>query len=360
MSHSTINKKHPCFSICQKGNILPDIDNPVCTQCEGGAKTAHGIAWERAVSHMVFMDIAQNNESAGRALHEKWRSSTGPTDIHDIDFKAHLKLSPTENIKAKYGNGVSVKLIQQGKSVCMGKLQRIYDNFNDKWSIVVGFYTINQKGGFKCYCIQEAYLIKFNNPVGSSPPPTDRDVFFGSGDKAVDPQEFENLRLLIHEAHEFMGKNRNDGKEGGSGGRLALRKGDIFDAPALKEEGKQLDAKMGVISKKIRDSGGLLNDAIKLSGDNKRLQGAMTYKRFKTWVKTKIADGSAMQLTGEKLWLFAPVLTATDKIQKDPGNKKDRCVVMGGKRKTKRRKRRRKRRKTHKKRKRRTRRKKSN
>ena len=366
MSHSTANKPggggggqeldhHDCFEICDQGNILEDEDDPVCAQCEGNAKTAHGIAWERAVNHMVSMDIA-NNESAGRVLHEKWRSNTGSTDIHDIDFKAHLKLpSLPENINVKYGNGVSVKLIQQKKSVCMGKLQRIYDNFNHKWSIVVGFYVIKQKGGFKCLCVQEAYLIKFNNPVDSSPPPTDRDVFFGSGDKVVDPQEFEKLRLLIHEAHEFMGKHRNDGGKGGSGGRRALKRGDIFDTQALKAEGKELDAKIDVISKKIRTSGGLLNDAIKLSGDNKRLQGAMTYNKFKAWVKTKIADGSAEQLTAEKYpRLFAPVLYDKDSRQRDPGNKKDRCVVMGGKRKTKKRKRRRKRRKTHKKRKRRT------
>ena len=127
MSHSTANKPggggadgggqeldhHDCFEICNQGDILEDINDPNCAQCECDSKTAHGIAWERAVSHMVAMDIA-NNESAGRVLHETWRRNTGSTDIHDIDFKAHLQLtSLPENINAKYGNGVSVKLIQQ-------------------------------------------------------------------------------------------------------------------------------------------------------------------------------------------------------------------------------------------------------
>ena len=91
-SNNATSEKHPCFAKCNQGDILEDEDDPVCAQSEGCAKTAHGIAWERAVNHMVSMDIAQNNESTGRVLHETWRSNTGSTDIHDIDFKAGIRV----------------------------------------------------------------------------------------------------------------------------------------------------------------------------------------------------------------------------------------------------------------------------
>ena len=372
MSHSTANKpgggggggggqeheRHPCFNICKTGNIMPDIDNPVCTQCMGAAKTAHGKAWERPVGHMVAMDIAEGVKAKARPLWEKWLHGAGNTDIHDIDFAQHMGLkSVSSAIYDKYGEGVSIKLIKRGGEICMGDFRRIYDNFDNQWSMVVGFWVGKEKGKQKCRCVYEAYLIKLTTPnVG-------RALFFGKDEEKVSSAKskinklkvVEDLRALIFKTWEFMGRVRRekiwtkDNKRGGGGGIKVLRQmGRELEDVEEKNTALELDAAMKADIAKINAWGGILAPRIKLNATNHRLQGAIPFGKFNEFKFEEVT----LLSPGKYPRIFAPILYDDDTIQTDPGNKKEGCVVMGGKRKTKRRKRRRKRRKTHKKRKR--------
>ena len=275
-----------CREICKLGNV-----EQVCEICSL-AKTAHGKAWEKPVCRAILNDFGIETGSDEFNLHyNKWleNSATDTTAPHDI-AEDLMEMEWNDQITQKYGNGISIKLIKKGCDVCIGKLSRIWDHFNDgPWSMIVGFYKEKKINGVKCLCIDQVYYVPFLRGR------TDRDLFFGD----VDNNWKNNLELLeskVKEAWSYKG-----GKKGVRGllddsipmisfdsltpGKKEWRRRGGTDRNSTPEAIREACIKCAEDIAELRGSLRVSNDipsqtAVKLSGGNARVQGKISYKNF--------------------------------------------------------------------------------
>jgi len=127
-----------CNVICETGDL-----QQVCLTCNM-AKTAHGKAWEGPVCKMFIDDIGYGEDK--EALFANWETNSrlDATAPHDISEEL-MGIEWSQEIKDKYGDGLSVKLIKKGCEVCMGKIERIWNHFEE------GQFSCAQKGRL-CIC----------------------------------------------------------------------------------------------------------------------------------------------------------------------------------------------------------------
>jgi hypothetical protein len=353
-----------CREICELGSV-----EQVCETCSL-AKTAHGKVWENPVCRAVLNDFGFDTDSTDFNLHyNEWleNSAIDTTAPHDIAENLMPGWSWDDGrtldgrkIKEKYGEGISVKLIKKGCDVCIGKLSRIWDHFNDgPWSMIVGFYKEKKINGVKCLCIDQVYYVPFLRGR------TDRDLFFGD----VDNNWKNNLELLeskVKEAWSYKG-----GKKGVRGllddsipmisfdsltpGKKEWRRRGGTDRNSTPEAIREACIKCAEDIAELRGSLRVSNDipsqtAVKLSGGNARVQGKISYKNFLRLVEElgeNITNEEAIQnnevlspikkmnLSGESKEGGGSVKKRTKKRRKGGGRKRrtrKRSRRRGGKR----------------------------
>jgi len=278
-SGETVN--HSCFSICEQVNAGTNTENladSVCQECTS-ERQGHGKAFETEVVKMVGRDIAnvQGNgqpQAAATTL-TKHNQNSRHTDNHDFEF-SRVDVHGSAIPQPKYHNsdGISIKMIKEGCSVCMGDAVRISENFATPWSILVAFYVdIITDEGVKCKCIKQAFLLNLD--------PVNRPYFFGNCSQA----DVITLRDLM--------KNFKIGVDGNLDALRAL-----------------VVPQKAALERKIQQGDGCISLAQKISNTNKRLQCAVNGKNFKTLL-TKLRDlGQVIDIDkNEYPDLFKPIVT---------------------------------------------------
>ena len=191
-----------CNVICEEGDI-----EQFCMVCNM-AKTSHGKAWEKPACKMFLDDIGYVGTDK-ETLFSDWEINsaldhTAPHDISEdlLGVEWNGSCLDGTQIKEKYGNGISVKLMKKGCDVCMGKIERIWNHFGDgPWSMIVGFYEkrkINIDGeNVECLCIDKVYYIPFLRGL------VDRELVFGNVENW--PETLAVLEKKVFEAATYKG-----------------------------------------------------------------------------------------------------------------------------------------------------------
>ena len=317
-------KRHPCFKICENQGLASDITCAACSSDK--AKGAHGIAFERYVCRMITREIASEDGKGvtyADKLFANWvvESKKNNTAIHDITPELMLLKKWPDIITIKYGHGVSVKYMKDRCDICCADMERIYNNFTDDWSQVVGFY-IKKTTPRPCWCTQRVYFLKFKDKEA------DRRLLFGTAKAAPPPNnDFQN----VTQALKIAKKNHPLGGSGGVGTITSVADATRVRVALAALQGKLCDGGFGASSK----SKPVLRIRPKLDSSAARLQCAYNFKLFLKLIAYYAEKGQAWLLpdSGEYAILYTPIISKTDKYYKS---------FKGGKRrKTRRRKRKR-------------------
>ena len=292
--------RHHCFEICANTTISTD---QTCEACPHRGKGAHGLAWEIPVCKMIISEIKKAQpETDVRSLLPVWRKNTAheTTAIHDITPELMGVEQWPSSIMEKYGHGVSVKLMKIGCEICCADMQRIYKNFTDNWSQIVGLYEIKNVNGVKCYCIQKVFLLRFKD--GDK----DRRLMFGT----AEVEDFSDLTQALKKAKENHPANPR-----GSGGLRTALDGDRQDV---------LDKK-DALGEHLKDGGfrgyptpksktPILRIRPKIDRAQARLQCAYNYPLFLQLIDYYSTLGQAKELpnAGIAAILYNPVLALGD------------------------------------------------
>ena len=191
-----------CPIVCNRaGN-----DNESCQICSLREKTGHGKLWESPVCKYILTDfnfIPGSDEF--KSIYNTWlrNSNIDTTSPHDIDAKLMgiswdgLVTKSGQSVKEKYGDGISIKLIKKSCDICMGKLSRIWEHFDQgPWSMIVGFYSEKMIEEVKCLCIESVYYIPFVNQQEG------KKAFFGDVPHDF-PEKLQNLEYKVKEAWSY-------------------------------------------------------------------------------------------------------------------------------------------------------------
>lgn len=309
-----------CREICETG----DVDK-VCLECAMD-KTAHGKAWEKPVCKM-FLDKLGYSGALKNDIYKTWRvnSEKDTTAEHDIDDRlldgAWSKAPNEAKVSELYGQGVSVKLIHIDCDVCMAKAARIFNHFKEPWSMVVGFYELQEINSEQCLCIKKVYLLPFQDPINN------RKRIFGD----VKDDWGSNLELLENKVLEA--KTYKKGSNGVSG--LIDDSIPIVDFSKLTKDQKKnrinaglnKDSSIEDVTKACLECYAKINElkeklthskdtpmqiAVKLSSGNNRVQARIPYKSFITLI-----DEFGIDITDSKEVLDNDVLGPINK-KKEP------------------------------------------
>jgi len=290
---------HSCFETCAQDTA--NITESTCIACTL-ERQGHGKAFESAVIKMIGRDIA-NDQYSGKspkikadivnAIFKKCtddKTKLSHTANHDFAF-SHVGFVPPS---PKYsGDGISIKMIKDGCSVCMGDAVRIFENFETSWSILVAFYVDKTKDGIKCKCIKKVVLLNLE--------PVNKSLFFGN----CPLDDLKSLKNFIsvpvdRSSEASLNKLR---------GEVKLMK--VESEKKIKTV--EADCKAGYLSL-----------APKISRGNQRLQCAISSTNFKKLLKELSDLGQVIEIDKDEYPdLFAPIVP--------PGSR-------GGQRTTKRRK----------------------
>ena len=232
---------HSCYDLCEAadaGTLVGNLADTVCQECTT-ERQGHGKAFETEVVKMIGTDIENAGGQAMATTLAQHNANSGHTDNHDFEFSrvGHARAA-ADGLAAKYhlSDGISIKMIKEGCQVCMGDAVRISQNFATPWSILVAFYIdIEMPDGRKCKCIKRAYLLNLT--------PADRVHFFGN----VTDAQIVGLRDMM--------RAFNVGVHG-----------------SLQDLRQLVVPVKNDLQREIRDGGGKLSLAQKISATNKRLQ----------------------------------------------------------------------------------------
>jgi hypothetical protein len=300
-------QRHPCFEICDNTAVSA---NQICEKCPNNGKGAHGIAWERPVCKMIIKEIKEaQSDIKDYPLFFEWVKNTDreTTAIHDITPELMGLTHWPEAIVKKYGHGVSVKLMKIGCEICCADMKRIYNNFTDNWSQIIGLYEIKNVEGIKCYCIKKVFFLRFRNGV------TDRRLMFGAAEEG----DFSDLAQALKTA-----KKNHPGEPRGSGGIGKAREKDRLD----------VQDKTRALGERLKDGGfrgfptqkskrPILRIRPKIDRSQARLQCAYNYPLFLQLIQLYAKNGQAMELynAGAAAILYNPVLAKGDAFYIDSG-----------------------------------------
>ena len=297
-SKADMNNLHPCFETCRDAGVGVDpsiLINNTCEICTA-ERQGHGKPFEnRLVMHLMGPDIENKSGQPTNATISKHNDRSGHTDNHDFEF-SRVDVN-SENIPDRYNNsdGISIKFIKEKCSVCMGDAVNIFNNFQTRWSMLVGFYNDVVKNGIKCKCVKKIYLLNLI--------PDDVKIFFG--DCCLD--EVCSLKSFII-----------NWKDKTAEGKINLRK-----------ETKPQKTKA---QKNIKCGKGILSLAPKISSSNQRLQCAISGGNFKKLLTFLNDQGRLIEISKEEYPdLFKPIVP---RQTKKGGKKKTQKANRNKKRKT--------------------------
>tara|TARA_X000000950_G_scaffold270865_1_gene351205 strand:- start:2729 stop:3751 length:1023 start_codon:yes stop_codon:yes gene_type:complete len=305
-----------CRVICNNKN-----NSDTCLTCPVKSKTAHGVEWEKPVCKYILSEMGYTGVEKEK-LYQTWlkNSQKETTAIHDID--PHLlglnNWRPED--KEIFGEGVSVKLICMKGDVCMGDLGRIFNNFKHKWSMIVGFYTVVTKKNEKCLCIKSVWYLPFKENK------KDREKIFGDidnwdnwnkslqilkdyvieartykkgygglaslkNDESTQLSSFKNIKNIKKEERKnFSIKNMCDFDsltkvQRTNRLKTGLKKNSTIQE--IKEQQKKCIEKIETLREILfpEKSRSIIKPAIKLDGDQNRVQGRISYTSFLKYVK---------------------------------------------------------------------------
>lgn len=274
-SESSISDMHPCFSTCRNAGVGVDpslLINNTCEMCTA-ERQGHGKPFEnRLVMHLMGLDIENKSGQPTNTTITKHNDRSGHTDNHDFEF-SRVDVNP-ENIPDKYNNsdGISIKFIKEKCSVCMGDAVNIFNNFQTRWSLLIGIYNDVVKNGIKCKCVKKIYLLNLI--------PDDVTKFFG--DCCLD--DVCSLKTFI-----------TNWKDKTAEGKINLRK-----------ETKPQKTKA---QKNIKCGKGILSLAPKISSSNQRLQCTISGGNFKKLISFLNEQGRLIEIDKEEYPdLFKPIV----------------------------------------------------
>lgn len=285
---------HSCFEACEQTTSA--LEDKVCIECTS-ERQGHGKAFETAVVKMIGRDIAnvQGNgltQSAANTLEKHFKKSK-QNDNHDFEF-TRVDIIDDAIPRPKYrADGISIKMIKERCSVCMGKAVSISDNFDTAWSILVAFYEDVAKEGIKCKCIKRVFLLHLE--------PENRQLFFGN----CSPSEITELDKVMHDYTVVTSDE---------------------DANVQKESLEHLrDIVKSIkvdLEEKIKDGGGYVSLAQKISTSNKRLQCAFNMTKFNNLLDILGNLGQVIEINKEEYPdLFKPIVPLGSK-----GGRKTRTI----------------------------------
>ena len=304
---------HSCFETCDQNTA--NITESTCIACTL-ERQGHGKAFEHPVYQMIGRDIA-NNEYSGESpdfkndivkqIFEKCtndKTKLSHTANHDFAF-SHVGFDPPS---PKYrGDGISIKMIKDGCSVCMGDAVRIFENFETSWSILVAFYVDKTKEGIKCKCIKKVFLLNLG--------PENLELFFGTCRR-------DGLISLKNHISEFKVETSKEDDTVQKNSLQILRD----EVKPMKEN---LEKKY--IKPKTVEAGckaGYLSLAPKISSSNQRLQCAINSTNFKKLLNELRGLGQVVEIHRDEYPdLFAPIVppgTIGGKKQKTKNRRKSR------------------------------------
>ena len=283
-----------CSDVCNRGN-----DSNSCQICSLREKTGHGKLWESPVCKYILTDFGFIPGSEEfNSIYNTWlrNSNIDTTSPHDIDAKLMgiswegRATKSGQPVKEKYGDGISIKLIKKGCDICMGKLSRIWEHFDQgPWSMIVGFYSEKKIEGVKCLCIESVYYIPFVNQQEG------KKAFFGDVPHDF-PEKLQNLEYKVKEAWSY--KKGKEGVKGLSNDNIEIvpfesltekqkdwrRRGSTDNNSSIQDIKDACTRCMQTIlslqeelqPSKLTPS----KVAVKISSGNSRVQGRVLYKNF--------------------------------------------------------------------------------
>ena len=278
---------HPCLEKCGIENPADVLKDTTCQSCTS-ERQGHGKTFEYEVVRMIGSDIGID-DSAIDDFVSRWSGGTGQTDVHDFEF-SKLGVKGIE----KYGesDGVSIKLMGLGCEICMGLTTRIFNNFEEPWSIILGNYekiSFDHEGkNITCFCINKVRILNLF--------PTDRHLFFGE----CSLKDIEGLSQI----KEFP------------------KKGSKEEQRAFKDDFAKLK---DLVVGKIDAGGGNIGLRAKMNSTNARLQCAIGAKKFDSLYEM-LPVAQAVEITREEYPdLFKPIFDEKDtKSPKSPKKTKRR------------------------------------
>jgi hypothetical protein len=237
---------HSCFESCKQDTSA--LEDNVCIECTS-ERQGHGKAFETAVVKMIGRDIAKIGGPVAEITLTKHNDRSKQNDNHDFEF-SRVDIIDGAIPHPKYsGDGISIKMIKNDCTVCMGKAVSISNNFEVPWSILVAFYVDVIKGGITCKCIKQVFLLHLK--------PENRSLFFGN----CSTREITDLDNVMHDYEvDKSSKEKTD--------------------ESLEDLRNIVKPIKVILEEKIKEGGGYVSLAQKISKSNKRLQCTINKRPF--------------------------------------------------------------------------------
>ena len=289
---------HSCFEACEKDTSA--LEDKVCLECTS-ERQGHGKTFEKAVVKMIGRDVATVGGQSADITLTKHIDKSKQNDNHDFEF-SRVDIIDADIPRPKYNSdGISIKMIKEGCSVCMGKAVSISNNFEVPWSILVAFYVDVIKEGIKCKCIKQVFLLHLE--------PKDRPLFFGD----CSPSEISDLDKVMHDY--IVVTSAED---------VNVQKESLEN---LRNIVKPIKV---ILENKIKDGRGYVSIAQKISTTNKRLQCAFAMTKFNSLLEKLRELGQVIEIEERDYPnLFKPIVppgSSGGKKQKTKNRRKSRRI----------------------------------
>ena len=269
---------HSCFKACEQDTSA--LEDKVCLECTS-ERQGHGKTFEKAVVKMIGRDIAKVGGQSADITLTKHIDKSKQNDNHDFEF-SRVDIIDADIPRPKYNSdGISIKMIKEKCGVCMGKAVSISNNFEVPWSILVAFYVdITTDEDVKCKCIERVVLLHLE--------PEDKQLFFGN----CSTREITELDKVMHDYEVVTSKeDENVQKE---------------SLENLRDIVKPIKV---ILEKKIKDGGGYVSIAQKISTTNKRLQCAFATTKFNSLLEKLRELGQVIEIEEREYPdLFKPIV----------------------------------------------------
>jgi len=288
---------HSCFKACEQDTSA--LEDKVCLECTS-ERQGHGKTFEKAVVKMIGRDIAKVGGQSADITLTKHIDKSKQNDNHDFEF-SRVDIIDADIPRPKYNSdGISIKMIKEKCGVCMGKAVSISNNFEVPWSILVAFYVdITTDEDVKCKCIERVVLLHLE--------PEDKQLFFGN----CSTREITDLDNVMHD-YEVDRSSKEKTEE---------------SLDNLRNIVKPIKV---ILEKKIKDGGGYVSIAQKISTTNKRLQCAFAMTKFNSLLEKLRELGQVIEIEERDYPdLFKPIVppeSSGGKKQKTKNRRKSRRI----------------------------------